>query len=149
MGHERLVLVDFSVSGTINRLPPDLYEMSYAVIRPATVFTKPQEILVSARPQNVSFTTDSGKSDFIRLFTGRPDPADPSHFTIDFDVGCVRDGDVASDPTPKPVTVHGTIDGWLQDDDAVRLKPRGVKLRYNTWSLNDLLTLPTTGPVVQ
>jgi hypothetical protein len=146
LGHERLVLVGFGVSGTINRLPPDLYEMTCTVIRPATVFTKPEEISVYARSQNVSFTTDSGNSDFIRFFTGRSDPTDPSHFTIDVDIGCVPDQHVPSQPASGPLTAHGTIDGWLQDNDAVRLKPRGVKIVHNTWSLNDLMQSPTTEP---
>lgn len=46
--------------------------------------------------------------DRLRLYTGRPDPADPSRFTIDFDCNGVR----------------GTIDGRLLGDDTVTLTPR-------------------------
>jgi hypothetical protein len=44
----------------------------------------------------------------VTLYAGRPDPADPSHFTIDYAVDYRRE----------------TIDGWLRDDDAVDLKLR-------------------------
>ena len=49
------------------------------------------------------------------------DPADPTHFTI-------------------PVTTNGTqsvLDGWLRDDNTVRLKPRGgyyIERRYDDWT---------------
>jgi hypothetical protein len=44
----------------------------------------------------------------MRILAGRPDPQNPSHFTIHYTL----DG--------QP----GVIDGWLQDDDRVRLEPR-------------------------
>ena len=44
----------------------------------------------------------------VRCFAGQPDPDDPSHFTVRLELGA----------TP------GTIDGWLEDDDRVRLKFR-------------------------
>ena len=44
----------------------------------------------------------------LRVLAGRPDPKDATHFTIDY----VLDG--------QP----GVIDGWLQNDDRVRLEPR-------------------------
>jgi hypothetical protein len=46
--------------------------------------------------------------DRLRILEGRPDPADSSHFTIDY----VHNG------------VTGTIDGWLNDDDTVTFGPR-------------------------
>jgi hypothetical protein len=45
----------------------------------------------------------------LRLFPGRPDPLDESHFTIPYDAGGVT----------------GTIDGW-QADDSVELVVRDV-----------------------
>jgi hypothetical protein len=44
----------------------------------------------------------------LRVFPGQPDPLDESHFTIPYDAGGVT----------------GTIDGWLQADDSVRLVVR-------------------------
>ena len=50
--------------------------------------------------------------DGTRVLAGVPDPADASHFTIDY--------------------VHnnlaGTIDGWLNDDDSVTLAPRAGRV---------------------
>ena len=44
----------------------------------------------------------------VRLFAGQPDPTDDSHFTIKYEID------------DKP----GTIDGWLQADDTVKLQIR-------------------------
>jgi hypothetical protein len=61
--------------------------------------------------------------DRTRLNEGRPDPADPSHFTI----GYVHNG------------AAGTIDGWLNDDDTITLGPRAGDVveydaTYHWWS---------------
>jgi hypothetical protein len=53
-----------------------------------------------------------------RLYSGRPDPADPSRFTIDYEVCGQRD----------------TIDGQLLEAGSVTLKPRRAKLLpSNAW----------------
>ena len=44
----------------------------------------------------------------LRFYAGQPDPADESHFTIDYE-------------TPDG---RGTIDGWLMADDTVKLEVR-------------------------
>lgn len=44
----------------------------------------------------------------LRLFAGQPDPADPSHFTIDYAIGDQK----------------GVIDGWLKADGTVLLEKR-------------------------
>jgi hypothetical protein len=48
------------------------------------------------------------QNDSFRLHAGQPDPADPSHFTIEYEIN----------------SGSRTIDGWLQDDDTVKLKVR-------------------------
>jgi hypothetical protein len=53
----------------------------------------------------------------LRFFAGRADPKDASHFTVDYEYAGVR----------------GTIDGWLTDDDFLRLRPRGGKTEGGTW----------------
>jgi len=62
------------------------------------------------QPNNLAFglhpTVASG--DEWRWFAGQPDPADPSHFTLGYEVN----------------EVPGTIDGWLCDDETVLLRPR-------------------------
>lgn len=50
----------------------------------------------------------AGYADHVRLYEGRPDPADRSHFTIDYELDGVR----------------GTIDGWLRDDGTLTLLHR-------------------------
>jgi hypothetical protein len=46
-----------------------------------------------------------------RVYAGQPDPADPSHFVIDYDD---EDG-------------RHTVDGWLQDADTLKFRFRGVE----------------------
>jgi len=66
---------------------------------------------------------------YLRFFSGRIDPADPSHFTIDYDVALVHD------PQAIPI-LHGTIDGWLRDDDSILLEPTHGLVKLGTWSLS-------------
>jgi hypothetical protein len=66
----------------------------------------------------------------LRIFAGQPDPNDPTHFTIDYQL----DGR------------DGVIDGWLKDD-AVELRPREGKWIFDgteRWKL----TPPATRPVI-
>ena len=42
----------------------------------------------------------------FRIFAGQSDPSDPSHFMIPFESGGEK----------------GTIEGWLQDDDVIKLQ---------------------------
>jgi hypothetical protein len=68
----------------------------------------------------------------MRLFAGQPDPADDSHFTIKYEID----------------HVPGTIDGWLQPDDTVKLQIRdgpAVSLSSSP-ALNAPTTSATTKP---
>jgi hypothetical protein len=62
---------------------------------------QPQIVDASDLPDAVPprFGDGSPNPPLLHLFAGQPDPADESHFTIDYEV----DGD------------RGTIDGWLRD----------------------------------
>lgn len=51
----------------------------------------------------------------LRLFAGRNDPDNPSHFVIEYQEDDSR---------------HRTMDGWLRDDDTVALEPRDTP---STW----------------
>lgn len=53
----------------------------------------------------------------LRVYAGQPDPADASHFTINY----VLDG--------QP----GVIDGWLKADGSVALRPRAGKVVNSLW----------------
>jgi hypothetical protein len=55
--------------------------------------------------------------DRFRFYAGQPDPADPGHFTIDYEL----DG------------VKGKIHGRLNNDGAVELKPEGGSVSGQVW----------------
>jgi hypothetical protein len=55
-----------------------------------------------------SFTFQLSIDKPLKLYAGQPDPKDASHFTIRYTAG----------------EEEGFIDGWLQDDDTVKLKQR-------------------------
>jgi hypothetical protein len=78
----------------------------------------------------VQFETKS----LYTFFPGQPDPADGSHFTIDFE----RDG------------VRATIDGWLRENDRIELIPReGAAVDRDPRGLEviwDPTIAPTTRP---
>jgi len=61
------------------------------------------------------FQADYGSA--VRFFPGVPDPADPSRFTIDYQIGDRRE----------------TIDGYLDDDDSVTLKLRNADDAKRKW----------------
>ena len=48
----------------------------------------------------------------IRIYAGQPDPVDHSHFTMKYEIDNF------------PGTLYGTIDGWLQNDDTVKMQFR-------------------------
>jgi hypothetical protein len=103
-GAERLVVVDV--------LPPirsqgSLVCLQCRVFTPGTALSRPRE----GGRQMFNPVLDDRLVDFstrIRVFTGQPDPADASHFTITIEV----DGRMQ------------TLDGWLTRNDYVRLEKR-------------------------
>ena len=56
----------------------------------------------------------------LRVFAGQPDPQDPSHFTVEYEVGGVKN----------------VIDGWLTDDDYLRILPRGGTVDKANWRID-------------
>lgn len=112
--NRRLVAVDLRMSWN-NRNWYATVEKRAVV--PGTLRTEPRETWGGPPAADLTSTNLVGQREDlfifdwnrkVKLFAGRPDPADPSHFTIDYEL----DGR------------HGTIDGWLRDDDAVDLKLR-------------------------
>jgi hypothetical protein len=53
----------------------------------------------------------------VRFYAGQLDPKDRSHFTIDYELNGARN----------------VIDGWLTDDDFLRIRPRGGKVNGGDW----------------
>jgi hypothetical protein len=56
----------------------------------------------------------------LRVFAGQPDPQDPSHFTVEYEIDGVKE----------------VIDGWLTDDDFLRVVPRGGKVDKGNWQID-------------
>jgi hypothetical protein len=99
-GEPRLVGVD--VAGWSRGGPVILFARIRTFTPPAPLRLPTQETLDHA---SVRLATSEGP---VRLFPGKPDPADRSHFTIDYTVG------------GQP----GTLDGYLKSDGRVILEPR-------------------------
>jgi hypothetical protein len=55
----------------------------------------------------------------LRFFAGQPDPKDPSHFTVEYEISGVKN----------------VIDGWLTDDDFLRIIPRAGKVERGNWQI--------------
>jgi hypothetical protein len=130
-GNERLVVVQFSAAaapGAAVTTPPAGTPLRRFVFRPypespATLTRRGAPVLSNFPGDPSGLDLLAAPGDRTRVLAGQPDPADPSHFTIDY----VHNG------------VAGTIDGWLNDDDTVTLAPRvGQVLEhdatYREWS---------------
>jgi hypothetical protein len=114
-GHKRLVTVDwpdkfaFLGGGLMldKLLSASVYGPAQAsACRPLNVNPRPNELPISRyipMPR--------------RVFAGQSDPADASHFSIEY---------------VWPDGLHGFIDGWLQDDDNVKLAVRSGPGHYES-----------------
>ena len=119
-GNDRLVVVQLAtLSGG-----GDVYNRIFFVPHVdgiATLKGRPSLAARAAPLRGLEMYRNAG--DWTAVVEGVPDPADPSHFTIDYALNNVPD----------------TIDGWLNDDDTVTLAPRtGVTAdpgsQYILWS---------------
>ena len=112
-GKERFVAIQFTAVGsdpTWRRLVFSPY-----VENTASYFSLNRPALSTPSPVNgLMMFRQAG--DGTRVLAGTPDPADASHFTIDY----VHNN------------VPGTIDGWLNDDDSVTLAPRAGQVARAT-----------------
>jgi hypothetical protein len=88
----------------------DSPRLTVDVIKPGTLFEYPSVAPVVARP--FQFDNNSEGSAYpqftFKIFTGQPDPADPSHFTIDYDLNGQR---------------H-TLDGYINEQDVLTMEKR-------------------------
>lgn len=118
-GNERLVVVQISTVGG----GADPYNRIVFVPYVEGIATPKGRHFVAGAATIPGLEMYRHPGDWTAVVEGRPDPADPSHFTIDY----------SHNNTP------GTLDGWLNDDDTVTLSPReGVTAdagaRYVLWS---------------
>jgi hypothetical protein len=93
-GLQRLIAIDF----LRDELPP---RAVVRVIEPGSFRRPPREVAGAAM-------IAIGTARHFPIYPGRPDPQDPTHFTIDYES---FDG-------------RRTLDGWLTNDDAVLLELR-------------------------
>jgi len=120
-GAERLICVHADAFMSYRRGQPRLYgadapDLTAQVIRPATPWRDGQA-LADLRLNVGGFLAHPFGT--LRFYAGQPDPNDDSHFTIDYQSPAGR----------------GTIDGWLQRDDTIKMQMRG-----------NPTTAPATGP---
>jgi hypothetical protein len=106
------------------RLPDDVIQ------QPALAMASPFGTTRPATAPAVPFNYGN----LVRVYAGQPDPADPAHFTIAYEL----DGK------------KGVIDGYVGNDDRVTLRPReGAKAADapDAWELTGTTTQPATTPV--
>lgn len=87
--------------------PTDVASLGARIIRPGTVFRGPRTGRSVTRGDGSQIRFHPTQ-DRLTIYAGQPDPADPSHFTIDYDLNGTR---------------H-TVDGWLEDDEFVKMELR-------------------------
>jgi hypothetical protein len=139
-GNQRLVMLEMEVKLDGTKLANDEYKvainrkLSYRVCQPKMAGSWPDEVrngvslkIVQAGDRNVipikwvdgTLRSARPKEYNLRFFAGQTDPKDPSHFTVDYEVGGVK----------------STIDGWLTDDDFLRIVPRAGAVDKGSWQI--------------
>jgi WD40 repeat protein len=104
-GHERLVNVEVSSGDSFGG--PEIHWM---VVIPGSFAPQAQ-----MRSGQLLELQRNSRTEMFKVMAGQPDAADASHFTIDYYFNGQR----------------GTIDGWLCNDDTVRLQPQVGYVREN------------------
>jgi hypothetical protein len=131
-GHDRLVQVVISSDLGFASIPAftAVFSLSGTSIIPASVVSRPHPLPLGSGALDVTWKTGRWNDrSFFRFFTGRPDPVDSSHFTIDYEVGNAVHLSVLANRVSPP--------------------PRGGKVVGNEWSLNDPPEPPTSLPVAR
>ena len=108
-GAHRLVVVQLWLAGSMP-VPPRQFRqillLNEYVILPGSFGPAPE--LAQKASLQIEELSALAPSDRLRFYAGQPDPTDSSHFTIGYAVN------------GQP----GTIDGWLGDDERVKLVVR-------------------------
>jgi hypothetical protein len=103
-GERLLVAVDVNI---IALTPTNVAALAARIIRPGSVFRGPRAGRSATLGDGSQLRFDP-TNDRLTIFAGQPDPTDASHFTIDYDQNGVR---------------H-TLDGWLIDNETVKIESR-------------------------
>ena len=138
--NQRLVMLEMEVKLDGTKLANDEYKVgifrkfTYRICKPQMSGSWPDEVrngvsltIVQPGERNIipikwidgTLRSARPKEYNLRFFAGQPDLKDPTHFTVDYEVGGVK----------------GTIDGWLTDDDFLRIIPRGGTVNRGTWNI--------------
>lgn len=106
-GEARLVSVSPAVSWHSDGIVSERTGLDFEVqvLRPATWFRRMEEMEYGSVSVIDSVPVPRGR---IRYYAGRPDPADESRFSFDYETPAGR----------------GTIDGWLTGDDTIEFEVR-------------------------
>ncbi len=139
-GNERLVMLEMDVKLKPVTAPKDEYrvgimrQLKYRICETAPTAGTPQVMrsgqslkIIQEDDHNVipikwidgTLRAARPKEHELRFFAGQADPRDASHFTVQYEL----DG------------VKNVIDGWLTDDDYLRIVPRGGKVDKSAWHI--------------
>ena len=140
-GNERLVLLEMDVQLQGSKRSDNEYsvrisrQLNYRVCKPKLFGSDGPDVVrygtslkivqdgdadtIPIRWLDGTLRSARAKQDNLRFFAGQVDPKDASHFTIDYQLGDDRN----------------TIDGWLTDDDFLRVIPRGGKVDKGDWRI--------------
>ena len=102
-GQTRLVAVEIVGRNTTEGVP-NSFIVTISVIRPGGERSRPTEVTSDLQIVDLPST----ESIQVSWYAGQPDPADASHFTAKCEL--------------RGKTI--VVDGWLQDDDTVKIEPR-------------------------
>jgi len=105
-GKVRLVAVEFYCIAANWTGQGTLMTLMAATFDPSGTVRGPRQIVTTTTGDGQTLRLSA--TDTVRVFAGQPDPNDPSHFTIDYDLNGTR---------------H-TLDGWLKDDGVVAIESR-------------------------
>jgi hypothetical protein len=108
-GNRRLVIIQRVPNTLVPAFVP-YTDLDVTLLEPSWKTGLPRQVFpASGEPPRVIIPHDlNAMARHLRIFAGQPDPKDASHFMIQYEVSGIR----------------GTIDGWLQDDDTVRMDVR-------------------------
>jgi hypothetical protein len=137
-GNERLVMLEMDVKLAPVTAPQDehrvainrqlkygIYETNPSAGTPQVMRFGPSLKIIQENDHNVipikwvdgALRAVRPKEHELRFFAGQADPKDSSHFTVEYQLGGLKN----------------VIDGWLTDDDYLRVVPRGGNVDKSAW----------------
>jgi hypothetical protein len=139
-GNERLVMLEMDVKLAPVTAPKDEHhvainrQLKYRICDTSAVAGMPRVMrsgpslkIIQEGDHNVipikwidgTLRAARAKEHELRFFAGQADPKDTSHFTVEYELGGAKN----------------VIDGWLTDDDYLRIVPRGGAVDKSVWRI--------------